>query len=187
MMNKIRIALALAIAMIAASCVKTQLETTYNKQEDQIDQYINKNMIVKNDEGGSDTLRVVRNEGANRLVQKEGDGEALAADGYVSFYYAGYTFSGSVSSANMFGTNKFDIAKAAGWQGEEEDYALYEISLKDSELIQGLKKGLEGVRAGEECEILFSAKYGFGNKTLGAIPAKTALLYKIWVVGVTND
>ena len=87
----------------------------------------------------------------------------------------------------MFATNKFDIAQAANWQGEESDYTLYEISFKDSDLIPGLKKGLEGVRAGEECEILFSAKYGFGNKTLGAIPAKTALLYKIWVVGVTND
>lgn len=187
MKNKFTMALMLAVAMMAASCVKTQLETTYNKQEDQIDQYINKNMIVKNDKGGSDTLRVVRNEGTNRLVKKEGTGEELAADGYVSFYYAGYTFSGSVSSANMFATNKFDIAQAANWQGEESDYTLYEISFKDSDLIPGLKKGLEGVRAGEECEILFSAKYGFGNKTLGAIPAKTALLYKIWVVGVTND
>ena len=88
MKNKFTMALMLAVAMMAASCVKTQLETTYNKQEDQIDQYINKNMIVKNDKGGSDTLRVVRNEGANRLVKKEGTGEELAADGYVSFYYA---------------------------------------------------------------------------------------------------
>ena len=186
-MNKIKIALILAAAAIAASCVKTQLETTYNKQEDQIDQYINKNMIVKNAEGGSDTLRVVRNGGSNRLVLKEGTGEALTADGYVSFYYAGYTFSGSVSAANLFVTNKFDIAEAAGWQGEAEDYTLYEMNFKDSDLIEGLKNGLEGVRAGEECEIIFSAKYGFGNKTFGAIPAKTALLYKIWVVGVTND
>lgn len=187
MKNKITIALLMIVAMTGVSCVKEQLETTYNKQEEQIDKYIEKNMIVKNDAGGSDTLRVVRNDGSNRLVLKEGTGEALEADGYVSFYYAGYTFSGSVSSANMFVTNKYNIAKAAGWQGEEEEYTLYEISFKDSDLIPGLKNGLEGVRAGEECEILFSAKYGFGNKTLGAIPAKTALLYKIWVVGVTND
>jgi FKBP-type peptidyl-prolyl cis-trans isomerase len=186
-MNKIKAILMLAFTMMAASCVKTQLETTYNKQEDQIDKYITKSMVVKNDEGGTDTLRVVRNEGSNRLVLKEGIGEELSMDGYVSFYYAGYTFNGSVSSSNMFSTNNFDIAQAAGWQGEESEYMLYEISLKDAELIPGLRYGLEGVKAGEECEILFSAKYGFGNKTLGAIPAKTALLYKIWVVGVTND
>ena len=186
-MNRITMIMMLAISLMAASCVKTQLETTYNKQEDQIDQYINKNMVVKNPEGGSDTLRVVRNEGSNRLVLKEGIGEELTMDGYVSFYYAGYTFSGSVSSANLFSTNQFDIAQAAGWKAEESEFEIYEINLKDAELIPGLKYGLEGVRAGEECEIIFSAKYGFGNKSLGAIPAKTALLYKIWVVGVTND
>lgn len=174
-------------AIMSASCLKTQLETTYNKQEDQIDQYITKNMVVKNEEGGSDTLRVVRNGGSNRLVLKEGTGEELAGDGYVSFYYAGYTFSGSVSAANMFTTNRKASAEEAGWQTGEGDFELYEINFKDSGFTEGLQKGLTGVRAGEECEILFSAKYGFGNKALGIIPAKTALLYRIWVVGVTND
>jgi FKBP-type peptidyl-prolyl cis-trans isomerase len=47
--------------------------------------------------------------------------------------------------------------------------------------------GLEGVKAGEECEIIFSGKYGFGNKAFGMIPAKSALLYKIWVVSISND
>mgnify|MGYP002512817307 CR=1 FL=1 len=40
---------------------------------------------------------------------------------------------------------------------------------------------------GEECEIIFSGKYGFGNDVFGIIPANSALLYKIWVVGVAND
>jgi FKBP-type peptidyl-prolyl cis-trans isomerase len=62
-----------------------------------------------------------------------------------------------------------------------------EINITDADLINGLKKGLEGVRAGEECEIIFSGKYGFGNNTFGMIPAKSALLYKIWVVSVTNE
>lgn len=169
------------------SCMKNQLETTYNKQEDQIDQYITKSMVVKNEEGGTDTLRVVRNEGSNRLVLKEGTGEELAPDGYVSFYYAGYAFSGSVSASNMFTTNRQASAEEAGWNTEEGGYELYEVNFKESGFIDGLQKGLTGVRAGEECEIMFSAKYGFGNKALGIIPAKTALLYRIWVVGVTND
>ena len=173
--------------MFASSCIKSQLETTYNKQEEQIDKYITNNMVVKNPDGGSDTLRVVRNNGSNRLVRKEGIGEELAADGYVSFYYAGYSFSGSVNASNLFSTNRLETASESGWDTEEAEYTIYEISLKDTDLIPGLKDGLRGVRAGEECEILFSAKYGFGNKALGIIPAKTALLYKIWVVGVAND
>ena len=187
MKNRIILFFTLIISLLASSCVKQQLETVYNKQEDQIDQYITKNMVKDNESGGSDTLRVIRNNGSNRLVLKEGIGEELAKDGYVSFYYAGYTFNGSVSSSNLFTTNRLETAAEAGWSAEESEYTLYEISLQDADLSPGLKYGLEGVKAGEECEIVFSAKYGYGNKPLGMIPAKTALLYKIWVVGVTND
>lgn len=177
MNNKIRLIAMLALSIITVSCIKSQLEVTYNKQEEQIDKYISQR----------DTLTVVRNAGSNRIVYKKGEGEALTKDGYVSFYYAGYAFSGNVSASNLFATNRAATAQEANWNVEEMDSELYEISLKDADLIPGLKNGLEGVQAGEECEILFSAKYGFGNKALGIIPAKTALLYKIWVVGVTND
>ena len=187
MKNSTSLILLLALSILASSCIKTQLETTYNKQEDQIDQYITRNMVVQNDTGGTDTLRVVRNAGANRLVIKEGTGEALTGSGTVSIYYAGYTFTGNISPSNMFVTNMLPIAEEAGWRTEDVDDELYEVNMKDAEFIEGLRKGLEGVRAGEECEILFSAKYGFGNKTLGIIPAKTALLYRIWVMDVTND
>ena len=187
MKNKILLILTTFVCFLTTSCVKQQLETVYNKQEDQIDQYISRAMLSTDESGNPDTLRVVRNEGSNRLVLKEGTGEELAADGYVSFYYASYIFSGSVSSSNMFTTNRLESAIEVGWSAEESEYTLYEISLQDADLIPGLKYGLEGVKAGEECEIIFSAKYGYGNKPLGMIPAKTALLYKIWVVGVTND
>ena len=187
MKNKAILIFSLIISILANSCIKEQLETVYNKQEDQIDQYINKAMLRMDEFGNPDTLTVVRNAGSNRLILKEGTGEELAKDGYVSFYYAGYTFNGSVSSSNMFSTNRLESAIEVGWNAEESEYILYEISLKDAELIPGLKNGLEGVKAGEECEIIFSGKYGYGNKPLGMIPAKTALLYKIWVVGVTND
>jgi FKBP-type peptidyl-prolyl cis-trans isomerase len=43
------------------------------------------------------------------------------------------------------------------------------------------------VKAGEECEILFCGKYGFGNSTFGIIPANSALAFKIWVVSVSNE
>lgn len=188
MKNNIIILAISAISIMATSCIKEQLETTYNKQEEQIDQYINRSMVVTDDSGATDTLRVVRNSGSNRLVLIEGTGEELAEDGYVSFYYAGYSFTGNgISASNLFSTNRMETANEAGWNADESEYQLYEINFADSDLIPGLKKGLAGVKAGEECEILFSAKYGFGNKALGIIPAKTALLYKIWVVGVTND
>lgn len=105
----------------------------------------------------------------------------------LTFYYAGYTFSGSVNPADMFTTNREASANDAGWDLTEGEYDALTLNLKDDRLIPGLKKGLEGVKAGEECEIIFTGKYGFGNKTFGMIPANSALLYKIWVVSISNE
>ena len=178
-MNKIvYIFLSVVLAMSTVSCMKNKLETTYNNQENRIDSYIS---------GKGDQYRVERNGGSNRLIIKEGEGEELVTNGYVSFYYAGYVFNGSVSSSNLFVTNHQATAEQSGWNLTDADYGIYEINLGDARLVTGLKDGLLGVKAGEECEIIFSGKYGFGNENFGIIPANSALLYKIWVVGVAND
>ncbi len=181
-MRIIRILVLLAVAMTAgSSCVKEKLEESYNKQEDQIDKYISG--ALERDE----TYSVSYNEGSSRLTTLEGEGEKLRADGSVSIYYAGYIFNGSINSSNLFGTNHKETAESAKWELTDPDYTLLEINMGGDDLIEGVKNGLIGVRAGEECEILFSGKYGFGNSTFGIIPARSALAFKIWVVGVSND
>lgn len=175
--------LALVFMCIASvSCVKQKLESTYNSQENRIDQYIEKNRI-----SGTDTLRVVYNGGASRLVTKEGNGPELSADDNIAFYYAGYTFSGSISNSNLFSTNHQQTATQAGWTLTEEDAKALSINMNDYKLLPGLKSGLTGVKGGEECQILFTGKYGFGNKAFGIIPANSALVYKIWVESISND
>jgi FKBP-type peptidyl-prolyl cis-trans isomerase len=62
-----------------------------------------------------------------------------------------------------------------------------EVNMAEAELLEGIRNGLAGVQSGEECEILFTAKYGYGNRTFGIIPVNSALHYRIWVVGVSND
>lgn len=172
----------LCLACLAStSCIKEKLEVTYNKQEDSISKYID-SALSKNE--GSTT---VNNGGANRLTLVQGEGEELAADGTLTFYYAGYTFEGSFSNANLFSTNRQASADDAGWKLTDANFDVLTLNLHDHKLLPGLKKGLEGVRAGEECEILFTGKLGFGNKAFGIIPANSALLYKIWVVSITNE
>ena len=132
--------LALVFMCIASvSCVKQKLESTYNSQENRIDQYIEKNRI-----SGTDTLRVVYNGGASRLVTKEGNGPELSADGNIAFYYAGYTFSGSISNSNLFSTNHQQTATQAGWTLSEEDAKALSINMNDYNtgiyFIQVLKK-----------------------------------------------
>ena len=171
----------LAIVSSSTSCIKEKLEETYNKQEEQIDKYISGKL------SGNQNYTVEYNDGASRLTTLSGEGPELSDEGSVSFYYAGYTFTGSISPTSMFGTNHQATAESANWNLTDPDYSLMEISLKDKGLLEGVRKGLIGVQAGEECEILFSGKYGFGNSPFGIIPAKSALAFKIWVVGVSND
>lgn len=167
--------------LAATSCIKEKLAETYNKQEEKISSYIDS--ALRN----NDDYTAVNIEGANRLTYVQGEGEELKPDGSLTFYYAGYIFEGNVSTSNMFATNRQASADDAGWNLSEGNYEAETLNLKDAKLLPGLRSGLTGVKAGEECEILFSGKYGYGNMTFGIIPANSALLYKIWVVSISNE
>lgn len=195
-MDKKSIIMAVLLCFAASSCMKEKLKTTYNSQEDSIDKYITSNMYEKrsgvsektgNDTTWTDTLRVVYNGGANRLVLNEGIGEELKPGGKIAFYYAGYTFKGNKSISNLFTTNRKETAAEAKWNLTDAQYELFQIDMSETVLIEGLRKGLIGVRSGEECEILFSGKYAFGDNDFGIIPANSALLYHIWVEAVSNE
>jgi FKBP-type peptidyl-prolyl cis-trans isomerase len=204
---KNKIILLLILCMSAASCVKDKLEETYSRQETQIDTYLTRNRVVKRDSiqiiitpnaddptkndttkvkvEWEDTLDVVYNNGAARLIKTEGTGPELTENGAVSFYYAGYIFSSSPST--LFATNHRETAEGAKFELTDADYELIEADMTKARMIDGLRNGLIGVRSGEECEIVFSGKYGFGDEIFGTIPVNSALLYKIWVVGVSNE
>ena len=178
MKKTINILTAAILLIITSSCMGNKLEQSYNNQESKIDKYI---------EGKGEEFRSLRNGGANRVVMVEGEGEELGKNGFISFYYAGYTFSGNFSKSNLFVTNHKQTAEDAQWNLSDEEFQIMELNMSDARLTQGLRDGLLGVKAGEECEILFTGKYGFGNKSFGIIPANSAQLWKIWVVGVSND
>ncbi len=181
-MRTIRIMmLAAAVMLSASSCVKEKLEETYNKQEDQIDKYVN-GLLSKNE-----TYTVSHNGGSTRLTTLAGEGPALNENGFVSFYYAGYIFKNGLSASNLFGTNHQETAESAKWELTDNGYPLMEVNMQETGLLEGVRNGLIGVQAGEECEILFSGKYGFGNSAFGIIPANSALAFKIWIVAVSND
>lgn len=202
-MKRIKIAALLAVTLAAASCMKVKLEESYAKQEKQIDTYFAKNNTVKHtetievldpetgemttkDTTITDTLRIVYNHGSARLVKVEGEGPELKSTGAVSFYYAGYVFTSS-PARQPFATNRKETAEDEKFDITDPDFDILEADMRSEGFIEGLRNGLVGVRAGEVCEIAFSGKYGFGNVVFGTIPANSALLYKIWVIGVSND
>jgi FKBP-type peptidyl-prolyl cis-trans isomerase len=132
-----------------------------------------------------DSLDVIYNKGAVRLVKTEGTGPALEEGGAVSFYYAGYVFTSNPSS--LFATNHQETAAGAGFILTDDDYQIFEADMRSTQLLEGVRNGLIGVKSGEVCEIAFSGKYGFGDEVFGTIPVNSALLYKIWVLGVSNE
>ena len=204
---KSKILILLVICLATGSCVKEKLETFYSKQDTQIDAYMTKARVVKRDSikleitpnaddptkndttkvkvEWEDSLDVIYNKGSVRLIKTEGSGPALEEGGSVSFYYAGYVFTSNPSS--LFATNHQETAAGAGFNLTDDEYQIFEADMRSTKLLEGVRNGLVGVRSGEECEIAFSGKYGFGDEVFGTIPVNSALLYKIWVVGVSNE
>lgn len=170
------------LLLCPVSCRKERLEATYAKQEDKIASFINQQLQKEG-------VTVTYAEGADRVTLVQGEGDELSANGTVTFFYAGYTFNGSISNGNLFATNHEQTAADASWTGSAEngDFEAITMNLKDDAMVKGLKKGLVGVKGGEECYILFSGKYGFGNRNFGTIDANSALLYHIWVSSVSNE
>lgn len=175
--------LLLASAALLVSCTKESRELMYANQEERIGQF------VENQQSSNPDIRVVHNGGATRVVISEGEGVEATARGKVFVYYAGYNFSsGSVSNSYMFATNNKDFASSINWKLSDDTLMSepLEIGLTDKGMLEGLRNGLEGVKEGEECYILFSGKYAFGKNKIGTIPANSPLAFRIWVQQVEN-
>lgn len=187
MINKTILALAAVAATLFSSCSKEETKTIWSNQEELIDRFVSSEL-------GKDATRYcVSNHGAQRIVLNSSElvqeKDSLASDGTVSFRFAGYTFKGSISINNLFATNDKELAENAGWTplSDESAFELMTMKLDDSSLIDGLRNGLEGVKKGEECYILFSSRYGYGKKGMGNIPGNTALIYHILVSDINNE
>lgn len=180
--KKTAIFVLLAAAALLTGCMKQALEQTYIKQEAKIDSYVTSTLAK------DENYRVSYNKGSVRITLAEGEGTELAETGVISFYYAGYAFTGSINNSNLFATNHEETASAAKWTISGDDaFSVMTVDLSSTELVEGLADGLVGVKPGEECMILFSGKHGFGRKSVGTIPANSALAYHVWVSSISND
>ena len=176
-MHKFACALA---AFLALSCGKAGRESVFASQETKIASYIES-------ETKTEGVTFVNNEGVYRIIYAEGTGEALQANGVVSFYYAAYIFTGSKSVSNLIATNHKETAEKASWDvSDASRFEALNAGVAEAGFVDGLKRGIVGVKADQHASIVFSGRYGFGDKIYGKVPANSALLYEIWVVAVTN-
>ena len=175
-----RIPALIAAILLAVCCGKD--DAGYPSQVADINKYIDSQLEAHPE------YTVERDGDIARLTVVQGEGTAVNGNGLVKLFYAGYRFNGSISAANLFATNQEDVARAAGWQLTGVDYENgVVLDLSDKSILEGLRKGLKGVKPGEECYILFPARYGNGNKVAGTIPAGSPLIYRIWVIDIENE
>lgn len=163
-----------AIALMAVSCEKQDRENTYISQEERIDSYIS---------SLDDSYRVMYQNGASRVVVTEGNSrDSLCVGDSVYFYYSGYQFSGGKGA--FFATND---AKTAGENGVTVSGEPFKLRYGSDGLIKGLHNGMAGVREGENCYIIFSGKYGYGNEIMFNLPKLTPLFFDIKVEKVIKN
>ena len=147
------------------SCVKGEENEKFLKQEEDIFEYV---------ESHSDLECVEYGGGVWRIIEQAGSGtDRVARGSKIRIDYSLYIFSFSEEKGDPITTN---IDANGDW-----------FTVGKQELIAGLDIGIVGAKLDEECEILFSARHGFGNKQIGVVPKMSPLLVRVKIKEIRND
>lgn len=120
-------------------------------------------------------------DGVYHVVFKKSYGYQAAKGDTVEFWYAGYTLDGK-----FFDTNVKDIAKAEKLDTTIRSFVPLKLIAGESNLIDGLNKGLLQIKEGEIATILFSSALGYGGNTIGSVKAWSPLSYNIQLIKVNS-
>lgn len=176
------------LLLVLTACAKQSLKATYDKQATTIESFVSARLKA------DPYATLTRNGGAYRVTLHDtldrvfGQRDSLKDGGRVVLGYACYILSGtSLTSTNLVATNVRGVASAAGWElSDTTRYKLDTLTL-DKSLVKGLQDGLAGVQQYDECIVLFTGESGFGNVSLGTIPARSALAYQLWIESIDNE
>ena len=157
-MKTLRILLLSALALCFALSCESEKALELVNQEAAIDKYITAKYADN---------EIVRNDGANRVVLTAGTGALLAAGDTIDMQLAGYVFSNGPGTQFLSENIRSVVGKG--------------------KLLKGLDNGLIGVQAGETCVILFSAKYGYYDETVGVVPSMSPLLFTVTVNDIVKS
>ena len=156
-MKRFRPILLALFALVLASCESEKALELVN-QEAAIDKYITAKYADNT---------IVRNDGANRVVITAGSGAELAAGDTVQMQLNGYVFSNGPGTQFLSENVRSVVGKG--------------------KLLKGLDSGLIGAQVGEESVILFSAKYGYYDESVGVVPPMSPLLFTVTVQQIVKS
>ena len=160
-------------ALLAVCCDKEDRKNTYANQEALIDSYVS---------SLSSDYTVVYNGGVVRVILEEGGSQVLQGGDSLYFHYSGYVFNRGKGS--LFYTNDPEVAKETGFVTDGKAFG---VKYGHSAMIEGLNKGLEGVKEGEHCYVIFSARYGYGNQIMSTLPKMTPLMFEMNIDKITRN
>lgn len=171
-----------AAATLLFSCGKNGVENKYAQQDSTIESLIESLAP----EGSEATVEYF--DGPVRVTVQHGDGDPLESGGTVTFLYAGHILNKtSLDASNLFMTNNKEFAESSNWTVTDTTiFKVASVNLSDDTLVKGLAEGIVGVKAGDECYVMFNGKYGFGKHTTGVVPGNSALVYHLWIDSVSN-
>lgn len=162
-------------ASFLISCQKQEQEISVASQEKSIESFVN----------SQTSSRIAFNGGVNRVVLEEGAGDTLALGDSLILEYAAYIFNSGKGS--VFATNIPEIAALAGIDISNSGMEDYGIELGKTTLLNGVELGLRGVKSGEHCYIVFSSRFGYGNKIVGIVPKYSPLIFEVWIKEVKKN
>lgn len=170
------LAVSFTVGTVLPSCSQQDQQNTIISQETAIDKYLSSTY--------KDSV-VIRRNGSNRVTLKHSTSkDSLEFGDTLHLYYAGFIFNNGPS--DIFATNWPSVAEKYGFELTDMDTDVLEVQYTEDTFVQGLNDGLYGMRAGEEAEIVFSAKYGFGNTSVCTVPPLSALLYRVLIININK-
>lgn len=158
-------------ALFFSSCEKSLIEEKRFAQEQTIKSYLTANRF--------DYTEL---DGVYHTVDPLANGYQIVAGDEVSFWYTGITLSGIV-----FDTNVKSVAVFFKLDTTVRNFNPIIVNTGNTNLIEGLSRGLLMSRGNEKTKILFPSNYGFGDNNIGPVPAWSPLLYEIEIISVSNS
>lgn len=109
----------------------------------------------------------------------------------IEIYYSAYIFSGSKPSlTNLYATNDAEMIKQLENLGLNTSYEWttdpLEITIGESAILKGLEEALPECKEGDTVEIYMTFPKANGNNYVGMVPAKSAVMWVINILSVTN-
>ena len=171
------------VLSMSSFCTKEDEKNLLAQQEQSIDAFISRDTSNAYNKNRDSVIVVTNKREANRIVWNPGKGNDTLAPGDTAvFAYIGYLF--NAGKGGVFATNIKEIIDDGSWPLSTYPGDFGRNAIGSGYYLPGLDAGLIGMRVGEYAYILFTSKYGYGNKEVSVIPKMSPLFFEVEIINI---